>query len=160
MEWSEIDLDGRSWTLRGRRAKNGVEHVVPLAPPALAILAERKAGAPGCQFVFSANNRTPIASLTRTKRSLDAAMLADLGTVAPWVLHDLRRSAATHMAGLGVAPHIVEATLNHKSGAISGVAAIYNRFSYALEKRAALDLWAAELTRIVAPAAAPLARAA
>ena len=45
------------------------------------------------------------------------------------------------MAGLGIAPHVVEATLNHKSGTIKGVAAVYNRYSYSAEKRAALDAW-------------------
>ena len=60
----------------------------------------------------------------------------------PWRLHDLRRTAATRMADLGVQPHLIEATLNHISGHKSGVAGIYNRASYEPEKRAALDLWA------------------
>ena len=53
------------------------------------------------------------------------------------------------MAGLGIAPHVVEAVLNHKSGTIKGVAAVYNRYSYATEKRAALDAWARRLDAIV-----------
>jgi integrase len=65
--------------------------------------------------------------------------------MSPWVLHDLRRSAATHMAELGVQPHIVEEILNHKSGHKAGVAGIYNRASYDREKRQALDLWADHL---------------
>jgi integrase len=63
-------------------------------------------------------------------------------------LHDLRRSCASHMAGLGVAPHIVEAVLNHRSGTVSGIARVYNRFNYAGEKRVALELWAAHVERI------------
>jgi hypothetical protein len=53
------------------------------------------------------------------------------------------------MAGLGIAPHVVEAVLNHKSGTIKGVAAVYNRYSYATEKRAALDAWARRLDAIL-----------
>ena len=68
---------------------------------------------------------------------------------APWVFHDLRRTAASGMAGLGIAPHVVEAVLNHRSGSIKGVAAVYNRYSYAAEKRAALDAWAQCLDAIV-----------
>jgi hypothetical protein len=57
------------------------------------------------------------------------------------VLHDLRRSVATGMAELGIAPHIVEAVLNHVSGHI-GIAGVYNRATYEKEKRAALAMWA------------------
>ena len=58
---------------------------------------------------------------------------------AGWVFHDLRRTSASGMAGLGIPPHVVEAVLNHRSGTIRGVAAVYNRYTYAAEKRAALD---------------------
>ena len=73
------------------------------------------------------------------------------------MLHDLRRTAASGMAGLGVQPHVIEACLNHKSGTIRGVAAVYNRFNYATEKRAALDLWGAH---VAALSARPVALAA
>jgi integrase len=59
-----------------------------------------------------------------------------------WRLHDLRRTAATGMAGIGISPHIVEAALNHVSGFRAGVAGTYNRYNYANEKRAALERWA------------------
>jgi hypothetical protein len=67
----------------------------------------------------------------------------------PWVPHDLRRSFATHVAGIGVQPHIIEACLNHVSGHKGGVAGIYNRSTYEPEKRTALDRWAAHLLAIV-----------
>jgi integrase len=76
----------------------------------------------------------------------------------PWVLHDLRRTAASGMAGLGVQPHDIEAVLNHRSGVIRGVAAVYNRHSYSAEKRSALDLWGKHVKRLVtAPEGLPLA---
>ena len=62
------------------------------------------------------------------------------------------------MAGLGVQPHVIEAVLNHRSGVIRGVAATYNRFSYAAGKRAALELWGEHVKRLVtAPEGLPLA---
>ena len=61
--------------------------------------------------------------------------------LAPFVIHDLRRTAASGMARLGIAPHVVEAVLNHRTGTVSGVAKVYNRFNYEAEKRAALETW-------------------
>ena len=65
--------------------------------------------------------------------------------LAPWVIHDLRRSVATHMGELGVMPHIIEAVLNHVSGFRRGVAGVYNRSKLEPQKRAALELWAEHL---------------
>jgi integrase len=74
------------------------------------------------------------------KADLDAK-LGD--RVAPWTLHDLRRTVATRMADLGIAPHIIEEVLGHsRSGHKRGVAGVYNRASYAREVKAALALWA------------------
>jgi integrase len=73
----------------------------------------------------------------------------DVKAPAHWTFHDLRRTTASGMAGLGIPPHVVEAVLNHKSGTIKGVAAIYNRYSYADEKKAALEAWARKLATIV-----------
>ena len=61
--------------------------------------------------------------------------------IPPWILHDLRRTAATGMARLNIAPHVVDKVLNHVSGKIRGVAAVYNRFEYLKERQAALDAW-------------------
>jgi hypothetical protein len=74
----------------------------------------------------------------------------DRAAVASWRLHDLRRTCATGMAGLGIAPHIIEACLNHVSGARSGVAGTYNVEEYQEEKRAALERWASHIAGIVA----------
>ena len=62
--------------------------------------------------------------------------------VSKWRLHDIRRTAATGMNELGIAPHIVEQILNHQSGHKRGVAGVYNRSSYEREMKAALALWA------------------
>jgi integrase len=114
-------------------------------------------------FVFTTNGRSAVSGFSRAKDGFDNAILSTLSKaanehgddperiepLAPWTLHDLRRTAASGMAGLGIAPHVVEAVLNHKSGTIKGVAAVYNRYSYSSEKRAALDTWARRLDAIV-----------
>ena len=69
--------------------------------------------------------------------------------VADWRIHDLRRTAATGMAELGVQPHIIEAILNHYSGYRSGVAGVYNRARYLEEMRSALEKWAAHIGGLV-----------
>jgi integrase len=69
-----------------------------------------------------------------------------MGKVAPWRLHDLRRTAVTHMAEIGIAPHIIEAVVNHISGHRGGIAGIYNRAVYMDERRRALEVWAKLVT--------------
>src|SRR5207253_1116296 len=101
------------------------------------------------KFVFTTNGKTPISGFSKIKGRLDALMLTaeekERGrdsTLPHWRIHDLRRTAATGMAGIGIQPHIIEAVLNHVSGAKSGVAGTYNREAYEPEKRAALERWA------------------
>ena len=81
--------------------------------------------------------------MKRTDKQLAKAMLPD------WRLHDLRRTVATEMAKLKVAPHVIEKVLNHSTGQISGVAGVYNRYAYLDEKQAALNTWARKLESIV-----------
>jgi len=69
--------------------------------------------------------------------------------IAPWRLHDLRRTAATRMADIGVQPHIIEAVLNHISGHKAGVAGVYNRSAYTREVKNALAIWADHVASIV-----------
>ena len=73
---------------------------------------------------------------SKCKKRLD-----EQSSVSDWRIHDLRRSVATGMARLQVQPHVVERLLNHSSDTFSGVAGVYNRFSYLLEMREALEKW-------------------
>ena len=146
--WSEVDLEAKLWTLPGLRTKNGVEHRIPLAPQAIAIL-ESLPRFDGCDFLFTISARLPFDSFERPKRRLDALMALE----TPFVLHDLRRSCASGMGALGIAPHLIEAALNHRSGVIRGVARVYNRNTYEPEKRAALQRWADHIERLVTGAA-------
>jgi hypothetical protein len=103
-----------------------------------------------------------VSGFSRAKRRLDAAMLAakreqrgaKCDSIPGWILHDLRRTAATGMARLNIAPHVVDKVLNHVSGTIRGVAAVYNRFEYLEERRAALEAWGRYVSALVTPAPA------
>lgn len=150
LELAELSADCSSFSLPGRRTKNGLPHVVYLAPQAAEIIKKAKR-IEGCPYVFSITGKTPVSGWSKVKQRLDDAMTEhnDGEAFPPWRLHDLRRTAATGMAEIGVPPHIVEATLNHVSGAKAGVAGIYNRAVYAEEKKVALERWAAHVEGIV-----------
>jgi integrase len=138
MRRDELGADG-AWTIPGIRTKNHRPHVVPLSP----LMREIIAAVPVIEgpFVFTTTGRSAISGWSKIKTALDSKM-----GVPAWRLHDLRRTAATGMAELGTAPHVVEAVLNHISGARAGVAGIYNRAAYAEEKRAALERWSGHVS--------------
>lgn len=142
LRWSEVFADRIA--LPPGRTKNSRPHLLPLAPVARAIL-DGRPRQPDRDFVFGRREERPFTGWSVSKMALDGK----LSGVAPWVHHDLRRSAATRMAELGVQPHIIEAVLNHVSGHKAGVAGIYNRASYEREKAAALARWADALMAIV-----------
>jgi integrase len=123
--------------LPGTRTKNRRAHVVPLSAAAQAILAKMPVG--DDDFVYG--NSKPFTSWGYGKAHVDARLAAAGIKLDPWRVHDIRRSVATGMAEAGIAPHIVEAVLNHVSGHKAGVAGVYNRATYDREKRAALSLW-------------------
>ena len=155
MRWSEIDLDAKIWRLPRERAKNDTEHVVPLSDDAVSIL-QAAPRFDGSDFVFSSRGDHGVTKFDRFKRRIDASMAASLGHAPEhWTLHDLRRTAASGMAELGVAPHVIEACLNHRSGIIRGVARTYNRFAYTNEKAAAFQAWSRRLREIETGKSAP-----
>src|SRR6516164_7371107 len=140
LQWSEIDLARKLIVLSPDRTKNGRGLELPLSHQALAIL-ERTPRRNTTPFLFS--DAKGFGAWDQDKLRLDARL-----GIAPWRIHDLRRSAATGMAELGVLPHIVEAVLNHQSGHKSGVAGIYNRARYADEMRIALQKWGDHIERL------------
>lgn len=146
LRWSEITEN--AITLPSDRTKNGRAHIVPLSQPARTII-EKQQHRPGRDLIFGIGSG-PFSGWSHCKKDLDDRIVAAGGKSVPhWVPHDFRRTVATGMAKLGVQPHVIEATLNHVSGTISGVAAVYNRNTYEPEKRTALDLWADHLMAIV-----------
>lgn len=135
MKWSQVDLDAKQWVIPAELSKNGKPHVVPLNDFALRMLAAVPRFA-DCDWVFTTTRRSPISGFSKALRHVHAE-----SETSGWRFHDLRRTAASGMARGGIAPHVVEKLLNHVSGIISGVSAIYNRYGYNAERREALDKW-------------------
>jgi integrase len=149
MRWREIDMDARIWTLPADRTKNHHEHLVPLSDPVVDILCERQSEQAqigmDTPLVFTSTGTSPFSGWSRSKARLDGR-----ANVVSWTLHDLRRTLVTRMAeDLRIAPHVVEAVVNHVSGTRAGVAGVYNRALYLDERRAALDAWAGYVLRLV-----------
>ena len=135
------------------RVKNGKAHTVPLSDLATGILKAAPHVRTTGEFVFAGRGRdAAVSGFAPAKARLDAAIEAPL---PHWTLHDLRRTAATGMADIGILPHVIEAALNHISGAKAGVAGIYNRAAYLPEKKAALTAWAAHVDAVVSGERAP-----
>jgi len=181
MRWSEVDLETAEWTLPAERAKNGKSHIVDLAPLALAELkamrdrTDRARAAGGVseksldfELVFSTTWSTPVSGHGKVKAGMDVdiallrrkanrSLKATEAALPAWRLHDLRRTAATGMARLGFPPHVVEAVLNHRSGARGGLIAVYQHYDHRAERRDALHRWDAHVAGLVRSKAAEAA---
>jgi integrase len=148
---SEVDLDEALISLPAERTKNKRPHDVPLSPPALAILKHwLSRRSDDREYVFGNGAKTGYQGWSNSKELLDQRMSEAAEAITDWRLHDLRRTMSTRMHDeLGIAPHIVEAVLNHVSGHRAGVAGTYNRALYSKEKAVALASWAEHVTAIV-----------
>lgn len=139
LEWDWIDADERLIKLPASICKNGQSHAFPygeLTHSIISILPRLHD-----RYVFPASRShvrgKPTGSYNgwaKTKPKFDAT----LDDVAPFTLHDLRRTFSSTLAMLGTPIHVTEKLLNHKSGSISGVAAVYNQYSYLDEQRSAI----------------------
>ena len=172
MDWAELDRASATWTLPRERSKNGEASLVPLNRHAMAVL-DRLAGQeaaerpewPRRHLLFTTTGQTRVSGYSRAKTRLDACMArlaredaAEAGrdpdgvSLAPWRLHDARRTLATGLQRLGTRFEVTEAVLNHTAGASrSGIAAVYQRHGWGPEKRAALDAWADHCDRLLHP---------
>jgi integrase len=162
------------WEVPSSRTKNHLAFMVPLTQLALDIInavpltnQENET-----RLVFTTNGKTPVSGFSKAKKALNAEIekivkcdqskASDVLPFAkPWRVHDLRRTFSTIMnespdaGGLGIAPHVVEACLNHISGgAKASVAGVYNKAKYLPEKRIALQRWALHLQGMVGGSAA------
>ena len=122
--------------------KNGIEHTFPIGPMTLALFPPLRAG-----FLFPARGRPdrPFNGWSKSKRALDQA-----APIAPWRLHDFRRTLRTKWEELGISPAVSERYLNHVSGVHSGVQGIYNRYKYLPEMRGAVARWEQHLSDLTA----------
>ena len=145
MRWTDIDLDGRWWTVPGSDAKNGLPHRVPLNDLAMAILTALRDGVasdvPASPYVL-AGARSP-------RRRAAAIRRIELDDFRG---HDLRRTAASRMASAGVPRLVIGKVLNHVE---RGVTAVYDRHTYDAEKSKALQTWCHDLSAILAQDPAP-----
>jgi integrase len=145
--WDELDLDQGRWSIPRDRTKDGLPHDVPLTEAAILLL-QSHPRREARQLVFGEAGG-PFQGWSKAKAALDKRILKSGPRLAPWRLHDIRRTVATRMAEIGILPHVVEAVLNHVSGHKAGVAGVYNKASYNTEKRQALNHWAGHVARLV-----------
>ncbi len=146
LESSFINAKDRTITLPATLAKNGREHTFPYGEMVAATLeAIPRLNSTSYLFPARGHEDRAFSGWSKSKETLEY-----LPSIKPWTLHDLRRTFATNLASLGVAPHVVERLLNHCSGTISGVAAIYNRYRFMDEMREAVSLWERQLARVLA----------
>ena len=142
MAWDHVDLDRHLWVIPPEHSKNGKPHSIHLSDQALSVLQEVPRNG---QLIFALNGNTRFQGKSKAKKRLDR-----ISGVRGWTLHDLRRTAVSGMARLGVAPHVADKILNHQSGTISGVAAVYQRHEFMNERRDALHLWGKHVAEITA----------
>jgi len=141
MRWEEIDFASGWWTIPSLRAKNGLAHRVWLNASAQRLIKELRLRSGGSLFVFpSPRGDQPIATAQKPLVRIREATGIDFG------IHDLRRTAASNMTGMGISRLTVSKILNH---AEKGVTAVYDRHSYDAEKRDALDAWGRRLVDII-----------
>lgn len=178
--WSEMSADLSTWTIPKERAKNGRAHTVHLAEAARAELLTLPR-IEGRDLVFTVTGTTPPSGFSKAKLALAAAMESEAkessverpqppsptrsrGKVsvsspppssATWRFHDFRRTAVTWLASAGFPPHVADRLLNHVTGSIQGVAAVYQRHNFLTERKAALEAWAAHVLACVSGETAP-----
>jgi integrase len=149
MRREELDLTKALWSLPGSRTKNGHPHLVPLSPIAIDEIidghGERAATRGGDELVFG--DCLPVNVTSAIYKAKERF------SIAQWTPHDLRRSALTGMAKLGVAPLVLGHIANHRTTTKAGMTlSVYVHHAYEKEKREALELWADRLCGIIAGA--------
>ena len=142
MAWSEIDEETRIWHIPSQRSKNAKAHLVHLSDPVWAVIKSRPQHS---RLVFATSGGKNFQSFKYAKADLDR-----LSGVTGWRTHDLRRTVVTGMARLGVPPHVADKILNHQSGTISGVAAVYQKHEFLAERKDALERWGRHVVDVIA----------
>lgn len=150
------EIKGDTWYLTAERTKNARAHTVPLSAAASAVVAavQRVPGPQG--YLHTTTGETPPSGFNRGLHNV-AKRMARIAAeergepvdIPHWTFHDLRRTAATGMARLGIPVHVTEAVLNHVSGTRSGIVGVYQRHDYAQEGRQALEAWARFVMELV-----------
>jgi len=140
--WEEFDLENQVWNLPGERTKTGESIDIPLPAIAIGWLKELKrlSGLSGWVLPARKMQHRMVPHIHEGTIGTALGKVKPLmPDVPPFTVHDLRRTARTHLAELGVDPIVAERCLNHK---IKGVEGIYNRHDYFTERKDALNRWA------------------
>jgi integrase len=147
--WIEFDLDARLWTIPAERMKSDAAHLVPISNEALTVLGALPRFDRGDHLYSSTFGAKPINGFSAAKARLDSLMAERLpSALAPFVVHDLRRTMRTHLSALAIPDLVRELVIAHGKPALHKV---YDQFGYLDEKRSAMDLWAARLRSIIEP---------
>jgi integrase len=144
-QWSEFDLDESVWHLPGDRTKTGAAIDISLPPITVEWLHELREMAASSRWVLPARKMQHRMIPHIGESTLGVALAKVKHGLPPFTVHDFRRTARSHLAALGVQPHIAERCLNHK---LKGVEGIYDRYDYFEERKAALNAWAALLLQL------------
>jgi integrase len=148
LRWTEIDLTTGKLLLPKERTKSKRPHEFVLPPTAIAIIETvRRRNSRDTLFGGGASGFNAWSYNTMALGARIAA--ADGNTLAPWTLHDLRRTVRTRLGKLGVLPHIAELVLNH-AGHKSGIGGVYDHHDYGPEISEALRKWEAHLLEVLA----------
>jgi integrase len=149
MQWKDVQLDRALWVLPKPKTKTSRSHEVPLSAAALTLLGELPRFTKG-DFIFTTTSgEKPVNGFSKIKERIDRRTSKP---IEDWVMHDLRRTAATLMAKAGVQPHVLTKILNHTAPAsklASPILKIYNRYEYLEEKRHALEAWAQYVANLI-----------
>ena len=144
--WVEFDLDGETragavWHLPASRTKTGEGLDIPLAPAVVGWLNALRALAAGSDYVFPKRRHDPRERVPHVGiDTLNVALQRVKHGLPHFTLHDLRRTARTHLAALGIRREVAERCLGHR---LRGVEGTYDRHDYFEERRAALERWSA-----------------
>ena len=147
--WREIDQAKKLWTIPPERMKGDAAHVVPLTDDVMTILATLPRFKKGDHLFSTTLGAKPVNGFSKAKQRLDQEMAADLGgEVDPFVIHDIRRTMRTGLSALPIPDRVRELVIAH---AQPGLHKVYDQYAYEIEKRQALELWAARLRAIITP---------
>jgi integrase len=151
MRWKDVDLSSGWWTIPPTVAKNKLAHRVPLSAPVRDILHRLQVDAGDGEWVFPSPTRMGRYVVNIQKAALEVRSHSGVD----FVPHDLRRTAASMMTGMGIPRLVVGKILNHVE---SGATRTYDRHSYDGEKRQALEAWAQRLWDVLAGRQAKVVR--
>ena len=143
LKWQWIDTANRTMTLPSSVTKNKREHKLPYGQ-AVADLLESIPRTGSFLFPGDRDTELPFSGWSNFKAAFDKRC-----KIAPWTLHDLRRTFATNLAALGVRLEVTEKLLNHISGSFAGIVGVYQRHGYQDEMRAAMMVWEKRLAEIM-----------